>query len=221
MKTFKALSLLLMYPESDWLAALPGIHAVLADEARLNGDAATRLVPLFDLLHESPLTALQENYVATFDRNPSHSLHLFEHSHGESRDRGSALIDLLREYWKYDFDASTAGLPDHVPLFLEFLSRVPDDKARALLGDAVHALAAIGRKLDASGSPYASAFQVLEAMSPVAALAFAEPPVRDMDQGMEMFRTADGFDPPLKPQLQVAAAPMPASRRPGSAVAAR
>lgn len=222
MKTFKALSLLLTYPESDWLAALPGIHAVLADEARLNDGAATRLVPLFDLLHESPLVALQGNYVATFDRNPSHSLHLFEHIHGESRDRGLAMIDLLQEYWKYDFDASAAGLPDHVPLFLEFLSRVPDDKALALLGDAVHALAAIGRKLDANGSPYASVFLVLEAMSPVVARAFVEPPARDMDRAMEMFRPpADGFDPPSKPQPQVAAVQVPAPRRPGSTVAAR
>jgi len=92
MKTFKVISMLLMYPESDWLSALPEMHAALLDEAGFNGNATARLAPLFDLLHESELIALQENYVATFDRNPSHSLHLFEHIHGESRDRGSAMI---------------------------------------------------------------------------------------------------------------------------------
>lgn len=214
MKTFKVLSLLLMYPESDWLAALPEMHAVLVDESAANADAVDRLAPLFDLLHESELIALQENYVATFDRNPSHSLHLFEHIHGESRDRGSAMIDLLQEYWKYDFDASASELPDYVPLFLEFLSLLPDDRALELLGDAVHVLAAIGRKLDANGSPYAAAFRLLETLSPVEAMALAEPPVRDMDEAMEMFGpSADGVEPLLKSGPQVSVVQMPASRR--------
>ncbi len=216
MKTFKVLSLLLMYPESDWLAALPEMEDALACEADFNGDAHTRMAPLFAQLRDTRLIALQENYVATFDRNPSHSLHLFEHIHGESRDRGSAMIDLLNEYWKYDFDASSSELPDYVPLFLEFLSLLPVDEALALLGDAVHVLATIGRKLDGNGSPYATAFQVLEALSPVVAQELAEPPVRDMDEAMEMFGpTADGIEPLLKPGPQVVQ--MPVSRRQAAA----
>jgi nitrate reductase delta subunit len=212
MKTFKILSLLLCYPESDWLSELPEMHAALFEETEFNGDALARLAPLFDLLHESKLIALQENYVATFDRNPSHSLHLFEHIHGESRDRGSAMIDLLEEYWKYDFNASASELPDYVPLFLEFLSLLPAEKALELLGDAVHVLATIGRKLDANGSPYATAFQVLEALSPVAAQELAEPPVHDMDEAMERFGpSVDGVEPLLKPGPQVVQ--MPVSHR--------
>jgi len=218
MKTFKVLSLLLMYPESDWLAALPEMEDALADEAGFNGSAATRLAPLFDLLSDTRLIELQENYVATFDRNPSHSLHLFEHIHGESRDRGSAMINLLEEYWKRDFDASASELPDYVPLFLEFLSLLPPEEALELLGDAVHVLATIGRKLDANGSPYATAFQVLEAMSPVDAIELTEPPVRDMDEAMEMFGPSmDGVEPLLKPVPQVAVVQMPVSRRQSAA----
>jgi len=218
MKTFKVLSLLLMYPESDWMTALPEMHAVLVEEAADNGDAAARMAPLFDLLSDTRLIELQENYVATFDRNPSHSLHLFEHIHGESRDRGSAMIDLLEEYWKHDFDASSSELPDYVPLFLEFLSLLPADEARTLLGDAVHVLATIGRKLDANGSPYATAFQVLETMSPVAAQKLTEPPVRDMDEAMEMFGPSfDGVEPLLKPGPQVAVVQMPVSHRQAAA----
>jgi nitrate reductase delta subunit len=218
MKTFKVISLLLCYPESDWLAALPELEDALAVEADFNGDARDRLAPLFTLLRESKLIALQENYVATFDRNPSHSLHLFEHIHGESRDRGSAMIDLLQEYWKHDFDASASELPDYVPLFLEFLSLLPTAEALALLGDAVHVLATIGRKLEANGSPYATAFQVLEALSPVEAQELAEPPVRDMDEAMEMFGpSVDGIEPLLKPGPQVSVVQMPASRRQAAA----
>lgn len=214
MKTFKVLSLMLCYPESDWLAALTELQVALADEADFNREANTRMTPLFALLRESKLIALQENYVATFDRNPSHSLHLFEHIHGESRDRGSAMIDLLEEYWKRDFDASSSELPDYVPLFLEFLSLLPTDEAMELLGDAVHVIAAIGRKLDANGSPYATAFQVLEAMSPVEAQELVEPPVRDMDEAMELFGPSiDGVEPLMNPGPQVAVVQMPASRR--------
>ena len=218
MKTFKVISLLLCYPESDWLAALPELKEALASEADVNGDAAARMAPLFAQLSDTSLIALQENYVATFDRNPSHSLHLFEHIHGESRDRGSAMIDLLNEYWKYDFDASASELPDYVPLFLEFLSLLPTDEALELLGDAVHVLATIGRKLDANGSPYATAFQVLEALSPVAAQELAEPPVRDMDEAMEMFGpSVDGVEPLMNPGAQVSVVQMPASRRQAAA----
>lgn len=218
MKTFKVISLLLCYPESDWLAALPELKEALASEADVNGDAADHMAPLFAQLRDTSLIALQENYVATFDRNPSHSLHLFEHIHGESRDRGSAMIDLLNEYWKYDFDASASELPDYVPLFLEFLSLLPTDEALELLGDAVHVLATIGRKLDANGSPYATAFQVLEALSPVAAQELAEPPVRDMDEAMEMFGpSVDGVEPLMNPGAQVSVVQMPASRRQASA----
>jgi nitrate reductase delta subunit len=217
MKTFKALSVLLMYPESDWLEVLPELEAALGDEAGANGDAATRLAPLFGLLRGSELIDLQQNYVATFDRNPSHSLHLFEHIHGESRDRGSAMTDLLEEYWKHDFDASASELPDYVPLFLEFLSLLPADEALALRGEAVHGLAAMGRMLDATARPYATAFQVLEAMSPVAALELAEPPVRYMDEAMEMFGPSmDGVEPLLKPGPQVAVVQMPKTRRPAA-----
>ncbi|HWR75941.1 MAG TPA: nitrate reductase molybdenum cofactor assembly chaperone [Thiobacillus sp.] len=219
MKTFKVISLLLCYPESDWLAALPELEDALAAEADFNGEANVRLAPLFEQLRQTGLIALQENYVATFDRNPSHSLHLFEHIHGESRDRGSAMIDLLQEYWKHDFDASATELPDYVPLFLEFLSQLPAEEALALLGDAVHVLATIGRKLDANGSPYATAFQVLEALSPVAAQELAEPPVRDMDEAMEMFGpSVDGVEPLMNPGPQVSVVQMPASRRQAAAV---
>lgn len=218
MKTFKVISILLTYPEPDWLSALPEFEAALAEEAGFNGDAGERMAPLVALLRESKLITLQENYVTTFDRNPSHSLHLFEHIHGESRDRGSAMINLLEEYWKRDFDATASELPDYVPLFLEFLSLLPADEARELLGDAVHVLAAIGRKLDANGSPYAIAFQVLEALSPVAAQELAEPPVRDMDEAMEMFGpSVDGVEPLLKSAPQVSIVQMPASRRQAAA----
>jgi nitrate reductase delta subunit len=93
-------------------------------------------------------------------------------------------------------------LPDFVPLFLEFLSQLDDrDEAGRLLGDAVHVLAHLGRKLAANGSVYACVFDVLESLSPVTAEELSEPPVKDMDEALETFGPgADGVEPLLKPQ---------------------
>lgn len=213
MRTFKVLSLLLSYPDAEWRAAIPDMEAVLAAEAAQNDRAGDKLFPLFSVFKRLPQIELEEIYVATFDRNPSHSLHLFEHVHGESRDRGSAMVDLLEEYWKYDFDASAAELPDYVPLFLEFLSLIPDRDALTLLGEAIHVLAAIGRRLAANGSPYATVFEALEAISPVAPRALAEAPVRDMDEALETFGPSpDGVEPLLKPAPHIAVVPVPSPR---------
>lgn len=191
-KQYQTLSVLLQYPEPQLLAALPEL-----------GDAVLAMPELHSLmvyLGSNDLIKLQENYVMTFDRNPSHSLHLFEHIHGESRDRGQAMVDLMEEYKKYGMEMCSEELPDYVPLFLEFLAQVDQREASRMLTDAIHVLAHIGRKLTANGSPYAAVFQVLERMSPVAAEELSEPPVRDMDEALETFGpSADGVEPLLKP----------------------
>src|SRR3546814_637451 len=100
--------------------------------AALQPDRLVVLEPLLGYLGEGDLIDLQENYVATFDRRAAHSLHLFEHIHGESRDRGQALIDLRQEYINHGLLPDTNELPDYIPLFLEFLGQIPQDEAQAL-----------------------------------------------------------------------------------------
>ena len=210
MRSYQALALLLTYPQADWLAHVNEVEALLTEESDLNNNAASNLAPLFELLRTSTLIELQQNYVATFDQTPSHSLHLFEHIHGESRDRGQAMVNLLQEYRAHGLLMAADELPDYVPLFLEYLSQRPDADAAKLLGDAVHVLALIGGKLNKNGSPYHTVFDVLEALSPVVAQALQEPPVRDMDEAMETFGPAiDGREPLLGAQPQVAYAAMP------------
>lgn len=192
---YQVLSALLLYPEAELVANLPALAGLMARRPSLHAP----LLPLFAYLAETRLIDLQQNYVMTFDRNPSHSLHLFEHIHGESRDRGQAMVDLMEEYKKHGLVMTGDDLPDFVPLFLEFLSTQSEDEAARLLSDAVHVLAHIGRKLAANGSPYAGVFAVLEHLSPVAAEELTEPPVRDMDEALETFGPgADGVEPLLK-----------------------
>ena len=195
LRHYQVLSALLLYPEEELIANLAALEGAMAVEPPLYEP----LLPLFSYLANTRLIDLQQNYVMTFDRNPSHSLHLFEHIHGESRDRGQAMVDLMEEYKKHGLMMTGDDLPDFVPLFLEFLSQQTEAEAARLLSDAVHVLAHIGRKLAANGSPYAGVFAVLEQLSPVAAEALTEPPVRDMDEALETFGPgADGVEPLLK-----------------------
>ncbi len=213
MKTYKALSILLCYPEQDWLEALDEIESVIRAERPANGAAYEHLQGLLAFLRAGSLRAnglieLQQHYVATFDRNPSHSLHMYEHLYGESRDRGPAMIELLQQYQRHGLRISAAELPDYVPLFLEYLSLLEDEQAGRLLADAARVLAMIGGKLEQNASPYHAAFKALEAMSPQPVSdpqEPQEPPVRDMDEAMARFGPMmDGTEPLLTPGVSEA-----------------
>ncbi|NMK45928.1 nitrate reductase molybdenum cofactor assembly chaperone [Achromobacter sp. Bel] len=196
MNMYRLLSALLSYPEPDLLDALGDVESALAADP----DAEEALQPLIAYLATNGLIAVQENYVATFDRNRSHSLHLFEHVHGESRDRGQAMVDLLETYRGHGFEPVVSELPDHVPLFLEFLGVIEPGQAQELLDEAIHVLAAIGARLAKGGSPYAGIFAVLRAQSRVIPREQTEAPVRDMDDAMETFGVSqDGVEPLLRP----------------------
>lgn len=215
MQHYRILSALLQYPEPELISHIGELEAMLAEKP----EALSCLRPLLAYLAQNDLITIQQHYVMTFDRTPSHSLHLFEHIHGESRDRGQAMVDLMEEYKKHGLEMSGSDLPDFVPLFLEFLSQLDDEEETGrLLGDAIHVLAYIGRKLASSDSVYAGVFDVLQHMSPIAAEELTEPPVNDMDEALETFGPgADGVEPLLKTQ---AGAPQPINFHPRGANAA-
>ena len=160
-RTLKALSLVLSYPSAELQEAMPEIAGVLAAEPRLTGQARRELRPLVEMLAAADLYDLQEGYVALFDRSRTLSLNLFEHLHGESRDRGTAMVDLLEMYRAGGFEPSGWELPDHLPLLLEFLATRPAAEARETLGEAAHLIEALGTRLERRDSPYAAVFAAL------------------------------------------------------------
>lgn len=190
---YQVLSLLLSYPQQDLLEILPSLRAATV------GPCEAMLRPLFEHLGAGDLIDLQESYVSTFDRRSVHSLHLFEHIHGESRDRGQAMVDLLQEYRSHGLDPNCAELPDYVPLFLEFLAQIPPQDAEALLDDAIHVLARLGNKLTESGSPYAEVFSVLRTLTRVEPQDLPAPPEGEMEEAMVTFGPqAYGTEPALR-----------------------
>lgn len=199
---YKWLSALLCYPEAELLEALPEFQAALNEWPEL-APKRDVLQTFLDYLGQTPLLELQEYYVLNFDRNRHQALYLFEHVYGEDRDRGSAMVDLLEEYRRYGFELGDEELPDYLPAVLEFLAYMPSEDAQKMLGDAVHVIAHIAGKLHAAQSPYAALLDTAVALSPIAPKPLVEPPVRDMDEAMEMFGPdVSGVEPLLKPSIE-------------------
>lgn len=165
MKTFRALSALLAYPTADLQQAVPAIRQVFAAEGILPPGDAAALDPLLDSLAGDDLYDLEERYVLLFDRSRTLSLNLFEHIHGEGRDRGGAMVDLLETYRAGGFDLTGPELPDHLPVLLEFLSTQPLDDSRAILADAGHILVALAERLARRESAYAPVLAALVSLA--------------------------------------------------------
>ena len=166
MMTFKVLSVLLSYPTAEVQQHIAEMQNAVCKEGVLTGQARRALNPLFEDLARGELYDLQERYVLLFDRTRSLSLHLFEHVHGESRDRGQAMVDLQTMYVEKGLEPGTSELPDFLPLFLEFLSTQPADEARALLAQAVEVVALLRARLEQRGAPYAVVFRAIETLAP-------------------------------------------------------
>ncbi len=189
--SFKALSALLTYPTPELVAALPEIHAALDAERGLPADARQALGALCEELWGADPLDAQERYVELFDRGRATSLNLFEHVHGDSRDRGQAMVDLKSLYERSGLALAGRELPDYLPALLEFLSLQPFDAAKEVLADAARVMRKLGEALAGHGSRYAAvpaALLVLAGERPLAApsrppeekpldLDWAEPPV--------------------------------------------
>jgi len=163
--TYKALSALLSYPSADLKDAADDIRDILYKEVLAPAWALRQLDRLINDLKTLDLFELQERYVFLFDRTRSLSLHLFEHVHGESRDRGQAMADLKTLYAEGGLEVSAAELPDFLPLFLEYLSTRPAEEARTLLNEPLSVVAALKERLAKRKTPYAAVLRVLEAMA--------------------------------------------------------
>lgn len=171
--TLKALGALLTYPDETLVAAVAELRSVIEKDPAIPGGLMPRLRSLLDYLQVTDPLALQEAYVERFDTGRSTSLHLFEHVHGESKDRGQAMVDLKEHYEALGLTLVPEELPDYLPAFLEFCSLVPAADAAEFLAGCLPILEALGQRLDERQSPYAAVFPVL--------MAFAgEPGTRDL-----------------------------------------
>lgn len=165
MKTFKVLSALLEYPDVEMQAAADEMEGVLDAEDLLEAPHREAVANFIAALREADLLDLQARYVALFDRSRALSLHLFEHVHGESRDRGQAMVDLRSLYETHGLSITANELPDYLPLFLEFLSLLPLGQARSHLAEAAHIVTALWEQTARHDSAYAGILRAVAALA--------------------------------------------------------
>ena len=131
---------------------------MLEDERAVSAPRQHELTALIDRLQRTDPLQAESDYVELFDRGRSTSLHLFEHVHGDSRERGPAMIDLGQTYEKAGLILAEGELPDYLPAVLEFVSTQPVNEAKAFLGEMSHIFNAIFGALQQQGSAFASGY---------------------------------------------------------------
>jgi len=166
--TYRVLSAALSYPTAELQRHARQMLAALNAEQLLPAHNRAAVGMLIEDIAASDLLEAQSRYVDLFDRTRSLSLHMFEHVHGESRDRGQARVSLLDRYQQAGLAVSGQELPDYIPLFLEFLSTLSAVEARTNLAEPAHILAALGERLRKRDSAYGAVLEALVALSQVA-----------------------------------------------------
>lgn len=150
----KALAYLLLYPDDELLEDLPEVAAALQGSEELDADAKVQLAELVTWIQQTDLTSVQSAYVSTFDMGKHASLNLFEHTQGDSRERGPVMVELNRLYKEHGLELATTELPDHLPVFLEFLSGLEREDAQLWLESTIDPLRKIDRELQLDESPW-------------------------------------------------------------------
>lgn len=153
--TWRVLARLLCYPDAGLRAALPEVRELLAQEPALSRERLEALAALLEELQGDPLE-VEARYVELFDRGRATSLHLFEHVHGESRERGEAMVDLGRMYAQAGLDLAGGELPDYLPAALEFASTQTPEVARSFIAEFAHILNALHAALAERRSRHAA-----------------------------------------------------------------
>ena len=147
MLTFRVLSALLKYPSPELKAATAQAEHILRSEGILGGAQLESVCAFIHQIQRMPQLEAESSYIDAFDRGRSTSLYLFEHIHGESRDRGQAMVRLLARYRMHGLDLSCKELPDFLPLFLEFLSTCRATESRNYLSEVIDIIRLLGHRL--------------------------------------------------------------------------
>lgn len=154
MRILKVIGLLLEYPdELLWENRDDALALVSAD--------VPSLTPFVSELLTAPLLDRQAEWCEVFERGRATSLLLFEHVHGESRDRGQAMVDLMAQYERHGLLLDSHELPDHLPLYLEYLAQLPEEEALGGLRDVAPILGLLSARLQQRESRYAVLFELL------------------------------------------------------------
>ena len=183
----RALSALLAYPDAELRAALPEIVEAIRNARAVDTTMREDLVALADEIASSDALEAEGRYVDLFDRGRRTSLNLFEHVHGDGRQRGPAMLELKQRYLDAGLEPVADELPDHLPLLLEYLSCRDAGEVRDTIGEIAHILRVLGNTLLQRHSRYAAVMAALLALGGEKGLDAQAPvpPAEDIDQAWE------------------------------------
>lgn len=150
----KALAYLLLYPEEDTLEDFDEVKTKLLESDKFDAETKRQLEHFLNWYQEQDLTFLQSAYVSNFDIGKHASLNLFEHTQGDSRDRGQVMVELNQLYKEHGLELTTKELPDHLPVFLEFLSGLKPEDAQLWLESTIAPISKIDRELQHNECPW-------------------------------------------------------------------
>ena len=193
--TLRVLARLLGYPGTELRSHLPEMRDVLRAEGAVTVGRLAELDVLMDALSNSDPLDTEAAYVQLFDRGRATSLHLFEHVHGDSRDRGPAMVDLAQTYDQAGLYLAPGQLPDYLPVVLEFVSTQPPREARAFLNEMTHIFNAIFSALQQRQSAYASVIGALLELAGEQAQAVKVAPEEPLDATWAEPPAFDGCSP--------------------------
>ena len=180
--SLRVLARLLSYPDAELRSQLSAMRDALHTERAITVGRLAELDVLMESLSSGDPLDTEAAYVHLFDRGRATSLHLFEHVHGDSRDRGPAMIDLAQTYDKAGLYLAPGELPDYLPVVLEFVSTQPPREARAFLSEMAHIFNAIFSALQQRQSAYASVIGALLELAGEKAQAVKLAPEEPLDE---------------------------------------
>jgi nitrate reductase delta subunit len=157
------LSFLLRYPDANVAAARDEI----ADEvSALPAGPARDGLERFLAGWTGDQTALAARYVETFDLRRRASLYLTYYAHGDTRERGMALLRLKKLYRAAGLPMQSDELPDHLTVMLAFAALAPPGHGETLLAEHRPAIELLRLSLHDLHSPYAHVLDALAAGLP-------------------------------------------------------
>lgn len=165
MISLRVIARLLDYPEQALFDHQQELVEAMEPACELDLHHSAQLILFIRRFCARPLLDVQAEYCELFDRGRATSLLLFEHVHGESRDRGQAMVDLMDQYRQAGLEIDSRELPDFLPLYLEYLASRNKEDARGGLQDIAPILALLGARLHQRQSPYAVLFDLLLTLS--------------------------------------------------------
>jgi len=193
--SLRVLARLLSYPDAELRSDLSAMRDALHAERAITSGRLAEVDVLMGILAGGDPIDTEAAYVQLFDRGRATSLHLFEHVHGDSRDRGPAMIDLAQTYDQAGLYLAPGELPDYLPAVLEFVSTQPPREARAFLGEMTHIFNALFSALRERQSAYASVIGALLELAGEKAQSVKVAPEEPLDASWTEPPAFDGCSP--------------------------